>query len=54
MEAAVLVAIFVAVFVAIFLPIILSGSQWKAAEDKARERRMAEHRMNARLLRLNI
>jgi len=54
MEAAVLVAIFVAVFVAIFLPIILSGSQWKAAEDRARARRMAEHRMNARLLRLNI
>jgi hypothetical protein len=49
-----------ALFVAIFLPIILclllilSGKEWKAAEDRARERRMAEHRMNARLLRLNI
>ena len=49
-----IVAVFVAVFVAIFLPLILSGKQWRAAEDRARARRMAEHRMNARLLRLNI
>jgi hypothetical protein len=51
------VAIFVALFVAIFLPfllLIMSGEQWKAAQEGARERRMAEHRMNARLLRLNI
>jgi hypothetical protein len=45
---------FVAIFVAIFLPLILSGKQWRAAQDRARARRMAEHRMNARLLRLNI
>ncbi len=42
----------------IFVPIIcafaLSGKQWREAQDRARERRMAEHRMNARLLRLNI
>lgn len=54
MEAARFVAIFVSLFVAIFLPLIMSGKQWRAAEDRARERRMAEHRMNARLLRLNI
>jgi len=51
------VAIFLALFVAIFLlflPSITSGKQWKAAQDRARARRMAEHRMNARLLRLNI
>ena len=46
------------IFVSIFLPIIcafvLSGEQWRAAQDRARARRMAEHRMNARLLRLNI
>jgi hypothetical protein len=48
------VAIFVTIFVAIYLPMILSGKEWRAAEDRARERRMAEHRMNARLLRLNI
>jgi hypothetical protein len=54
MGAAKFVAIFVAMFVAIFLPLILSGKQWRAAQDRARARRMAEHRMNARLLRLNI
>ena len=36
MEAAKLVAILIALFVATFLPMMLSGSQWKAAEDKAR------------------
>jgi hypothetical protein len=51
------IAIFVSLFVAIFLsslPFILSGEQWRAAQEKARERRMAEHRMDARLLRLDI
>jgi len=51
------VAGMLASFVRIFLPIIItfvSRKQWKAAQDRARERRMAEHRMNARLLRLNI
>jgi hypothetical protein len=48
------VAIFFGLFVAIFLPLIMSGKQWRAAQDRARARRMAEHRMNARLLRLNI
>jgi hypothetical protein len=44
-------------FFIFFLPMLaaFTGSkESKAAEDKARERRMAEHRMNARLLRLNI
>jgi hypothetical protein len=58
MEAARFVALFVAMFfalfVAIFLSLILSGERWKAAEDRARERRLADARMNARLLRLNI
>ena len=47
--------LFVAVTLAsIFIPVViaLSGKQWRAAEDKARARRMAEHKMNARLLRL--
>lgn len=47
-------ALFVVFFVAIFLPLILSGEQSRAAQARARERRLAEHRMNARLLRLNI
>lgn len=48
------VAIYVAIFVAIFLPFALSAMQGRAAQEKARERRLAEHRMNARLLRLNL
>jgi hypothetical protein len=52
--AAIFVSMFGAMFLAIFLPLILSGAQWRAAEDRARARRMAEHRMNARLLRLNL
>ena len=51
---AILVAIFFTLVVAIFLPLILSGEQWRAAQDRARARRMADHRMNARLLRLNL
>lgn len=58
MEVAAFVAIFVpilaAVFLAVFLPIVLSGKEWSAAQDRARARRMAEHRMNARLLRFDI
>ena len=54
MGAAIFVAIFFALFVAIVSALIMSGKQWRAAEDRARARRMAEHRMNARLLRLNI
>ena len=58
MEAARFVGIFAAVFVALFASIFfvfisaldLSGERIKAARDK----RLAEHRMNARLLRLDI
>jgi hypothetical protein len=51
---AILVSIFMTLFSAVFLPLILSGKQWRAAEDKARARRLADAKMNARLLRLNI
>jgi len=51
---AILVSVFVAIFVAIFLPLISSGKQWREAQDRARARRIADARMNARLLRLNI
>jgi hypothetical protein len=54
---AIFVAIFAALFVAILsslLSLMLSGEQWKAAQDKARARRIADARMNARLLRLNL
>ena len=53
-EAAIFVAILVPTLVAILLPLVLSGKRWRAAEEKARARRMADARMNARLLRLNI
>ena len=56
MEAAVFVAIFVSLFIAFafIFAFVLSGKHWRAEQHKARERRMAEYRMNARLLRLNI
>ena len=57
MGAAIFVAIYLALFAAIFLlflPLIMSGEQWRAAQDKARQRRIADARMNARLLRLNL
>jgi hypothetical protein len=54
METAICVSIFVAIFVASFFPIILSGKRWSAAQDKARARRIAEAKMNARLLKLNL
>jgi hypothetical protein len=51
---AIFAAMFVALFVAIFLPLILSGERSRAAQDRARARRIADARMNARLLRLNL
>ena len=42
------------IFMTLFVSMFLSEKERKAEEDKARERRMAEHRMNARLLRFNI
>ena len=48
------IAVFVGVSVAILLPILMSGNRWRAAEDRARARRLADAKMNARLLRLNL
>jgi hypothetical protein len=52
--AAIFIAIFIPIFVAILLPLILSGKRWREAEDRAHARRLADARMNARLLRLNL
>jgi hypothetical protein len=52
--AAIFVSIFVAIFTAIFLTLILSGKLGTAAEERAHARRIADAKMNARLLRLNI
>ena len=54
MNLAVFVAVFVALFVAIVIPMLALGPQWRVAEARARKRRMAQHRMNARLLRFDI
>jgi hypothetical protein len=47
-------SVFFAIFIAILLPLIFSGKQWEAAQAKARARRLADARMNARLLRFNL
>jgi hypothetical protein len=47
-----LASLFVPLIISFVL--VLSGKQWRAAQDRARARRIAEYRMNARLLRLNI
>jgi len=58
MEAARFVAIFVAVFVStfvtMFLSIFVAFDQSEKRRKEARDKRLAEHRMNARLLRFDI
>ncbi|MEZ5365061.1 MAG: hypothetical protein R2748_22730 [Bryobacterales bacterium] len=49
-----LISMFVALGAALFLPLLMAGEQWKLQEQKARARRMADHKMNARLLRFDI
>jgi len=51
---AILTAIVVPIFLAFFFLAMMSGKQWKAAEERGRARRLADAKMNARLLRLNI
>lgn len=51
--------LFAGIFASLFAPmliafVIVSGKQWREAQDRARARRFAEYRLNARLLRLNI
>jgi hypothetical protein len=58
MEAARLIAIFVSIFAALFAAIFCAFISAFDANGEgrkaAREKRMAEHRMNARLLKLDI
>ena len=54
MEAALFVAIFSGAFVAIFISLFSVSLLSEKHREAARDQRMAEHRMNARLLRLNI
>ena len=45
---------FIAIFAAIFLPLMALSTESRAAQEKARARRIADAKMNARLLRLDI
>jgi hypothetical protein len=52
-----LIAIFVAVFVSIFFPMfaaLFAAFDSEKRTSAAKDRRLAEHKMNARLLRLDI
>ena len=43
--------------IVLFFPIIIasmSGKHWKAAQERERQRRLTDAKMNARLLRLDI
>jgi hypothetical protein len=54
---AILISISAGILLAIllaFLPLFLSSERWTAAQEKARARRLADAKMNARLLRLDI
>jgi hypothetical protein len=44
----------VSTFLSMIIVFVVSGKQWKAEQDRARARRLAEAKMNARLLRFNI
>jgi hypothetical protein len=54
MNLAAFIAIFAGIFIAILLPLLVSAEPFKAAEAKARARRLADAKMNAKLLRLNL
>jgi hypothetical protein len=53
---AIFVSVLVSVFVSIFLAMFLAmpRTRWTAAQEKWRIRRIADAKMNARLLRLNL
>jgi hypothetical protein len=53
-ETGLLIALVLPLAVAIILPFLLSREGRKAAQEKARARRLADARMNARLLRFNL
>jgi len=47
-------AVSVSLLVAFLLPFLMLSEGFRAAEEKARERRLTDARMNARLLRFNL
>jgi hypothetical protein len=54
MNLAAFISIFTGILIAILLPLFVSRGFFKAEEEKAHTRRLADARMNARLLRLNL
>jgi hypothetical protein len=48
------ISVCVSVLFAMFIPFFFAMTPSKADQEKARVRRMASHRMNARLLRMDI
>jgi hypothetical protein len=53
-SAAALIAIFMGIFISCFIPFVLMGKTWPAEQEKAHRRRLADAKMNARLLRFNL
>lgn len=53
-QVAYLIAMVTPILVTLFLAFMASGQSWKSAEEKAHTRRLADARMDARLLRLNL
>jgi uncharacterized protein YpmB len=51
---AIFLSVFMAIFVAIFIPFMATGKRYRAEQEKARERRLVDAKMNARLLRMNL
>jgi hypothetical protein len=41
-------------FPMIIIAFVLSGKQWRIGQERAHARRIAEYKLNARLLRFNI
>jgi hypothetical protein len=54
MNLAAWIAIFAGILIAFLLPLFISTGFFKTEEEKARARRLADAKMNARLLRLNL
>jgi len=54
MNAAIFISIFAGLFAAICLLLFFSSDWQKKEQAKARARRLADAKMNARLLRLNL
>jgi hypothetical protein len=53
-QTAAFIAIFAGILVSLFVPIVVTAMLRGPEQEKARKRRLADAKMNARLLRLNL